>query len=200
MDVVIGERLEILFEGNVYISQIQDIYDDDRYLISVPIARGYSVFIPLGERLKVRFFRPNGVYEFEAVLDSREKRENVEGLVIKRNSDINRIQRREYYRLQTVRDIKYRKGEEEEYRHGITKDISGGGMRIFVDRSLEPGEVVDILVPLEEELKLKGRVIRTNKVDNGFEVGLCYVDIDRWDREKIIRFIFENQRKRIKKG
>ncbi|SHE93998.1 c-di-GMP-binding flagellar brake protein YcgR, contains PilZNR and PilZ domains [Caldanaerobius fijiensis DSM 17918] len=201
MDLTVGERLEISFEGNTYISQVQDVYDDGRYIISVPISRGYTVFIPLGERLKVRFFRPNGIYEFEAVLDSREKKENVEGLAIRKSGSIIRIQRRAYYRFQTVMDIKYKKNDDEDYRYGIIKDISGGGMRVVVDTALEPDDIIDILLPLgKDELNLKGKVIRSNKLDNGIELGICFINIDKWDREKIIKFIFENQRKRITKG
>lgn len=201
MDLSVGEKIEVTFEGNAYVSQVQDIYDGERYFIAVPVSHGYNVFIPLGEMLNIRFFRPNGVYEFYGVVDLKESNGNVDGLVVRRISEIMRIQRREYYRLQMVKDVKYKRGDEESYRSGILKDLSGGGLRMVADLELEIGDVIDILLPLGgKELNLKGKVIRCNRVEKGFDLGVCFINIKGSEREQIIKFIFESQRKRIRKG
>ncbi|HBW59250.1 MAG TPA: pilus assembly protein PilZ, partial [Thermoanaerobacter sp.] len=51
------------------------------------------------------------------------------------------------------------------------------------------------------EITVSGKVVRYEELlEKGYEIGVCYVDIDEKVREKIISYIFEEQRKSRQKG
>jgi c-di-GMP-binding flagellar brake protein YcgR len=86
-----------------------------------------------------------------------------------------------------------------------TADISGGGVRLLTDEKLEPGQQVECRIPIGERdfLELKGLVVRVVPCVEGnykFEVGVKFVDILEAERDRLIQFIFQQQRRLKAKG
>ena len=92
---------------------------------------------------------------------------------------------------------------------GILVDISGGGTRFVSDRKYESGELILFRFSLhekeegenEDEYSVIGRVVNVTPMENNrgkFEVRVEFVNINEHDREEIIRYIFEEERKQRK--
>ena len=84
-------------------------------------------------------------------------------------------------------------------------DISGGGVRILLDRNIEKGSLLECKLKInDEDLLLKGEVVRSQLIQQypitKYEIGISFVDITEYQRDQIIGFIFEEQRKLRRKG
>ena len=87
-------------------------------------------------------------------------------------------------------------------------DISGGGARFNSFNLHKPGSLLYLRIPIEknEDTKIyefKAEVVKSNilpKRTDFYETRVKFVDIDRDEREQIVRFIFEQERKMLRKG
>ena len=204
----IGEKIEVrYYEGAIdsekrsCYSMIQDMISQDELVITIPMVKGNQIILPLGQEVEIVFFRDEGQYIFKAKIEKRFKKENVDLLKLNRISSIKRIQRRNYYRLNITLPISIKlltdKDKQsqnfKEWLKTYTMDISGGGVRILLDRNIEKGSLL-----------LKGEVVRSQLIQQypitKYEIGISFVDITEYQRDQIIGFIFEEQRKLRRKG
>ena len=167
---------------------------------------------PRGTNLDVIYEKNGDLYRFASQAIGRKLEGNVHLLRIKPLSEEEKIQRRYFFRFNCVRDLDYRvfadrETKEEErgdYLKGITKDISGGGICLCSDIKPEIGWYVEGKLLLNQDILFIGRVVRVINVhDRGkyiYEIGIEFVDITNMNRERIIGYIFEEQRKLLKKG
>ena len=61
------------------------------------------------------------------------------------------------------------------------EDISGGGIRLFMNRSPELGEIFDMELRfpgLRQDTRISAKVVRVNESGRSFEVGLEFLKID----------------------
>jgi c-di-GMP-binding flagellar brake protein YcgR len=138
-------------------------------------------------------------------------------------SNLRKFQRREFYRLSCALNMESRPLEQEEIetferdhtllspglplQRSIVVDISGGGLRFVSNYSYEPDMMLQCKYSLSvdgqfKDYDLVGKVLDVHESPNRagvFEHRVQYVDIDTEDREEIIRFIFEEERKWRKK-
>ncbi|AAM24641.1 c-di-GMP-binding flagellar brake protein YcgR [Caldanaerobacter subterraneus subsp. tengcongensis MB4] len=198
-----GQKIKIgLNEGKtMYSSQVQDVSKDGTLLVDTPVYSGHLVPIRVGSIVQVIYFTKQGLFIFYAKVLNRFSGK-LPLLEIMPISGVERLQRRKYFRLEKVIPFTYRiRGEEEKEYKGVIQDISGGGLRCRVDKKLEIGTIIDCSFTLDEEIQVSGKVVRYEEsMEEGYEVGVCYVDIEERMREKIIRYIFEEQRKIRQKG
>ncbi|NLZ81748.1 MAG: PilZ domain-containing protein, partial [Clostridiales bacterium] len=90
-----------------------------------------------------------------------------------------------------------------EYIKGITIDISGGGLQFTSDRAHSKGEYVIIEFPIIVQGKIKNlsilsEIVLTEKLPNRvgiYEHRISYVNISNKDREDLIKYIFEEERR-----
>jgi c-di-GMP-binding flagellar brake protein YcgR len=85
-------------------------------------------------------------------------------------------------------------------------DISGGGLRFVSNYAYEPGMLVHCCYSLNIEGKYKeynlvGKVLYVDETNKPglYEHRVQYIDINTEDREEIIRFIFDEERKNRRK-
>lgn len=82
-------------------------------------------------------------------------------------------------------------------------DISGSGLGVVGDSELVPGQRLILSVNLPNSpwrpVYAVGEVVGTNKPDAGGidHVGINFIEIAESDRERIIRFTFEQQRRQL---
>jgi len=96
-------------------------------------------------------------------------------------------------------------GSGEDVDFAITVDISGGGVQIITSKELNPGAelAMRIFIPdIKGGLKVKARVIRVVpiKVEGAkkYRVAMAFEDLDERLREHIIKFVFDESRRRLK--
>lgn len=210
----IGERLAIILlnnngdEEDCLISQLLEFIDDDIMEIGMPISEGRLIPLRINSRIKVIYYKDNGQYCFSAKVLSRRKGA-IHSLRIQVLSDVKKIQRRDYFRLNTIVPIKvcYDDAKEESgYRciDAFTLDISGGGLRFASKYDFSGLKSLMCQLNLREKiLSVNARIVRNSSVyneDYSFEVGVEFINIEQKVREEIINYIFDEQRRLMRKG
>lgn len=177
-----------------------------------PIHTGAGIYVYFTKRTNLQI----DLYRFKAKVTGREYSGNLPLLEIEAESDIKMVQRRQFYRLECTLPVQYRLVGETDCDKGIdtgekfiksyTKDISGGGVCINAEVKLEADGILECEVLLQEDnpVRFYGNIVRieTNESESRYKylAGIAFRKIGDKDREAIIRFIFEQQRKLRKKG
>lgn len=119
-------------------------------------------------------------------------------------------QKRHFVRLDVVLPVKYRPytgnpAFEGIFNVGRTYDLSSGGMKLTVSKPLFPNEKLDLELELNENsrpyivgMALGGENKEINGVQRRIEK-INFVEVEPEAQEQIMRFIFEFQRKEVRK-
>ena len=112
-EIKIGTRLE--FEmldkrdekvGHTFASQLLEHQDDGSMVIYAPISESRVVFVPRGITVRLTFVHPlHGLLGFKALVISKEYRGNIAVLIVEPADMIEKLQRREHYRLDLITDV-----------------------------------------------------------------------------------------------
>ena len=209
----IGNKIQVISkERNTkteYISQIAGVYNEFLDIFN-PIYKGSLVYFRDGESVKIIIPKKEGVYEFDTVV--LEKRYGKISIIrLKAVSELKKTQRRGYYRLKLTRTIKIKKSNDNDnensgnYHEAILSDISGGGALFFAKLEMSLNDLVGLEIKIDEKniLFLKGIIKRKMfNIEKSFlfEYGVEFKNMKRSDRDTLIKFIFNEQRKLLKRG
>ncbi len=225
-DIRVGTKLEIeIPEYNKkndqsttsYISQLVDIVDDKTISIVSPMSEGRFKFLSRDIHIIIYYLneRQELLY-FKGLVKGHRKNGALDIFDVAIVSELNKIQRRRFYRLDVVLNCKYKvfdqqlistdklefgEIDEASLKSAYTKNISGSGFCMVLDEALDSGTVLDIIINLEESATIRvfAQVIRTiNGKSKRFEFGLHYIKISPRDSDILTRFIFEKQRQILK--
>lgn len=209
----IGARIDLLvvnsYDHSEYVSRVDNINEDGSIDVLIPISKGNIVYIKNETILKVVAASEGAIYEFKAQIVNK-----LFGVVpllrLVRVSDVHKIQRRDYFRLKSLNTIKVRKVVDlkekkfEEYFDAKMVDISGGGLAFNADIELSINDLIEVSLNLNSNsINLFGKIVRAEKNEDKakkFAYGICFEKIAEVERNIIMRFIFEEQRKLAKKG
>ena len=208
----------------VYSSKINDIISEDRWEILMPMEKTKLVLLPVDAEYDMSIYSKNGLYQcFVRVVD-RYKSDNMYLLVVELTSNLRRNQRREFYRFSCALEMCSRCLETEEIeaiehdamfnlvpglplKRSVIVDISGGGLRFISEQKYEEGSLIycsyHLLVNGTRKLyELVSKVLEVKPVENRkgvYEHRVQYINISEGVREQIIRYIFQEERKNMKK-
>lgn len=218
-----AENIDDAKGRRMYISQIVDIIDDDKMKIGMPMEQGKVIPLPINTRLDACFYTSKGLYQGRLIVTDRYKEGQIFILVVELISSLKKYQRRQYFRLGCVIDIKYRKILEEEideyaqnnnmiieaddFREGTALDISGGGIRFVSEEYLEKDKEIFIVLEITYEDKSKtygllGKVIMSYEArsrEGLFEHRVEFINMQGGVRESLIKYIFEEERRQRQK-
>lgn len=220
------ERMGKAERKKVYRTKVFDVLSEDQLEIMMPIEKGKVILLPVDGQFDLCFYTAKGLYQCYAKILDRYKSNNVYIVVAELTSNLKKRQRREFYRLDCALEVKFRELDKMEtidaeqgfftprpanaalLQTGIVADISGGGMRFTAERRYETGTLLYCTYTLagrasEKQYHLIGRVLRSYELEKRlgvFENRIQYVNIDVDDREEIIRFIFEEERRQRQKA
>lgn len=183
---------------------------EERMVVIVPVKGSSRVAMDHGQKVKVIYTDSSAVYVFFTTVVSLDN-DDAETVTLGKPYDMRKIQRRNFVRLDTRVKVLFcrldnrfeRKGSPGE---GVSVDISGGGMMFMCDEVLSSGDVLDAEVFLGQSEKVRaiGRVVRFTenppKTKMKYSVGFEFTVIEESERDKIIRFIFNQQRELRRKG
>lgn len=206
-------------EKKVYTTRVYDVLSDDRLEIIMPMEKTKLILLPIDGEYDVCFYTSQGLYQcFSRIID-RYKSNNVYVLVLELTSNLRKHQRRNYYRYSCVLDMKMRELKTEEVqaveanqvvlvpglplRRSLIVDISGGGIRFISDHEYEEGSMVYCTYQLvnnekSKEYEVVGKILSARPVANRpgeYEHRVQYVNLGNDEREEIIKFIFEEERR-----
>lgn len=214
-----AEDMDELENVKTYQTQVLDVLSEDRLEIAMPMEKMKLILLPVNTEYDLCFYTSSGLYQCLANVIDRYKSGGQYILLMELTTNLRKHQRREYYRLSCALDMDVRFLEKSEIlavegkrdyvamalpvKRGIIVDISGGGVRFVSDNVYKEGSLIYCKYILsmdgeEREHVLAAKVLRVKELDDKpgtYEHRAQYVNIDTEEREEIIRFIFEEERK-----
>lgn len=230
-----GNRVELKATGkiwmdedartkHIYMSKIMDVTSDDRIEILMPFEKGKVVLLPVDGEYSLCFYSTRGLFQCYARIVDRYRSDNMYILVLDLISELQKLQRREYYRFSCALELKSRLCSKEELeafernrkylvdadlvlQRSVVVDISGGGLRFVANFKYEEGSTIYCSYNLpgsanDKEYEMICTVLKVSELESRpglYEHRIQYVYIDETSREDIIHFIFEEERKIRKK-
>lgn len=221
-----------------YVSRFLYQKSVDEAVIEMPVKSGVLVPLEPGETFQVCFFTNKGLYQCQSQVTDRYYEDSLPVAVLKLRSEFEKLQRRQYYRMECVLQLEFgtiteddlrvmvmQKGElgdriakkdgadvgeqsvKARYYPGTILDLSGGGIRFNSEHAAESGDIVAIHVAFAEPAlqslhTLFAKVLTVLPVPNRsgiFDHRVEFVSITNAERERIIRYIFLEERKRRKR-
>lgn len=208
----------------IYNSQINDVLSEDRLEIAMPLEKSKLILLPVDTEYDMTIYTKQGLFQcFVRVVD-RYKSDNMYLLVVELTSNLRRNQRREYYRFSCALEMCSRNLEEEEIqalesqipytlvpglplKRSVIADISGGGLRFLSNQKYEPESLLYcsyhlVINNVRKLYEVVGKVLSAKEVENRpgvYEHRVQYVNMEEDVREEIIKFIFQEERKNMKK-
>lgn len=204
-----------------YISKVYDVLDDEQFEILMPMDKTKLILLPIDGEYDICFYTKQGLYQCDVRIIDRYKSNNVYILLCQQMTNLRKHQRREYYRFSCILDMQNRMLCEDEikaiednrifFQSGLALnnssvvDISGGGIRFVTNGyQYEVGDEIYLTYKLpigghEKQYEISGKILAVRALDNkpnAFEHRLQYINLEKTDREEIIRYIFEEERKK----
>lgn len=244
--IQIGDKLDLVQvekeEGEKkkqYTSQFLDFLEEDKAKIAMPMENLRIIPLTVGDKYSLSFHTASGLFQCDCEIVDRYKEGNVYILVIQFTSAVEKCQRRQFYRLESIIDSRYRVFSDEEerlllklknnefvseaarttYETALEKvqnnwqdatitNISGGGVRFNSKQEVPKEGKIYMKIPIQlngEDLlmELKARIVATVPVFNRtglYETRVEFIEIPIDDREDIVKYVFEQERRKIKKG
>lgn len=212
-------------EKQVYISQVLDEAENGNILVSMPVKEGNVVPLGTGQKFIATFYTKSGLLRCNVVVTGRFKKGALFLMELAVATDFKKVQRREFFRYSCRMPMEYRLVKEEEkalidegkdyeiadmqpeWKNAAILDISGGGLR-FVSTNQEPNNaLIQVRFSLkigEEDMMLSpfAILLRCEQNSNNkalYNGHIMFKGIDKKLQETIVRFIFEEQRKKRSK-
>ncbi len=207
--LAVGNKVDIThaIKERQYKSKLLDIMDEEIIKISLPTEGSSLVLMEKGWRLLLDFYCEKGIYRCSGEIIDRYHEDKLYLIVVHITSELERIQRRQFYRLTYATEIRFRKlveGEDKPvWEFGTTVDISGGGCRFNSKQEYEAGEQLEVIFFIHtksgsRELRWQSIVTGCFRIPNHpklYEIRIEFRVLDKKQREQLVRFIFEEERR-----
>ena len=195
-----------------YSCRVEDL-SADTIQISWPTDRGTLVPINQNCPLQLSFNTADGPYGLLAVVRAKQT-EPIPILKLRAAGPPEKIQRREFYRTPTAVSVEITVATDQilhlapdKIRHfrTVTHDISGGGMSIRSETSMQVGTVVEARLSLPDELPaIKAPLKVANCVPmpprggkHFYRIGMDFLSLTEAERSRIIRYLIKVQMKHL---
>ncbi|SKA86489.1 c-di-GMP-binding flagellar brake protein YcgR, contains PilZNR and PilZ domains [Caloramator quimbayensis] len=206
----INQSIEIIENQITYKSSIQDI-KEDYVLIGMPISGSRYLLMHPKSIIEYYMMNEKEVFKCRSVVLGRTNEKNLQLAMLSFPDVIERVQRREYFRLPIVMEAKFfplpegrfymdlkdvPSGYFKKLENTITVDISGGGIKIISKQNVKKDNYVLLSINIPEEINVLCKVIRCDfdNMNKNYKLALKFERIDERIRDNIIRFIFSKLR------
>lgn len=210
-------------ERKVYSTKVYDIISDERIELLMPMEQTKLILLPVDGEYELCFYTTNGLYQCVAKVVDRYRDNNVYVLALDLITNLRKYQRREYYRFSCALEMNSRELLKEEIesldhdrnmlqpelplKRSVILDISGGGLRFVSNLAYEKGSLIlcnyDLVVDdVPKHYSLVGKVLASSEVENKpgiYEHRVQYINVNPDEREEIIKYIFNQERKNRRK-
>lgn len=201
----INDRVEVIKDEKAYKALIIDIREDF-LTINLPVNDGNYLMLYPSEKIEMTSYLEDGrCFKFYSEVIIRGKENNILFYKISPPFDIEKIQRRNFFRVDLTNDIHYKKitlVEEEDYdtipyKRGLMVDLSAGGLKLKARDNISKDDLLLIKMKVNEvELELKCDIVRIeNTADKEKLCGLRFIEISPAQSELIVRELFKIIRK-----
>lgn len=231
VSVTSSEKFSKNIKKETYFSKIYDIIGEDKLKIAMPMDGTHLIFPAINTRYELSIHTKGGIYHCKGIVIERYKEASLHVMILEVYTGIQKFQRRQHYRFACNLIITYRVLSQAEaslltdsdaleafrdalsergYLKGVTLDISGGGIRFTSAQLIEPDTSILCNFSIDMEGKKNSfsvisRLVQSKEMPhrkNQYEHRVKFDSISDQDRETLIRFIFEEERRyrKNKKG
>ena len=243
----IGDRVEMTHVKSAsgqklaerkYGSQVLDFDGYRTAKLSMPILEGKVIPLEEGDDYEISFFTNAGLYRCKARIRKRYVENNMYVMEVLFLTDLQKYQRRKFYRLDCMFSIQYRTVSEvelllrdslkrdkwssaterercvlaleelpKEWSEGTVSDLSGGGIRFHCNKEIPVGAMIEVkfplplqngIIPMTFLLKVMASVnYQGSRIAH--EIRGEFVDVKDAEREMVVKYVFEEQRRRMRK-
>ncbi len=201
--VTVGENMEMQLGEMSMKTKLQDVLGSGRFTVFHPTIKSVPLPLTKDDTVKMCFYRPNGVFSFEARIVDWYIKEQIKLCELEAQTKVEKYQRRKSYRLPIVLSVTLKRldGNEEEQAKvykAKTVDISEHGMLLSCFHSFPDGASIsaEIKMPEMEDRVFKTEVLRceTPFVDTDpHNIVLMFLNCSEQDRAYLARFIMRQQ-------
>lgn len=201
-DIYINCILDVLDDkGKAYKSRIQEINEEHMY-IDIPMENGEYLLLRKNCEIGIIIYNEKigMLYKANLRIIGKKIEGNLRLYKVSRPYGIEKLQRRNYVRVDTTRAVKYKKKGDIAYSDGIILDLSGGGMKIKLDKKIEVNDILNLIVELDGKFaQIKGHVRRVYKdeKDRKYVIGFEFTEINEAVRDRIIHIVFSVMRRQM---
>jgi len=177
-------------------------------LVHTPMEGNKPVELLAVGSISLRLLTDNAIFNFRAKMVSNVTVDGFDAIRIGILDEGEKIQRRSAFRFNCAIPITFNviltSGEYTERDEGLIIDLSAGGAKIFSNKGLLEGYLLNISIPLEEELIVAFGEVRMksdlpDKSKYKYQYGIKFSMMPEPDQEKIIRHMYKLQREALKK-
>lgn len=197
-----------------YLSKVCDVREDGTVEIYMPMEGTKLILLQTDSEYSVFFYSENSMYQAEVRVAERYKSGNMFIVLVELTGELKKKQRRDYYRLNCSIDMRDRPLTEEErtligggravvdmgkipFDKSRIADISGGGIRFISSHRYAVDNWIFCRFVLDTEHIVCARILSCEPVENRIGEYMHraeYVGMRQGEREKIIRYIFAQER------
>lgn len=184
-------------------TKLQDILEKGRFTVFHPTIKSVPLPLVKDDTVKMCFYRPNGVFSFEAKIKDWYIKEKIKLCELEAMTEVEKYQRRKSYRLPIVLNVALKRldGDEEEKNKvykAKTVDISEHGMLLSCFQSFPDGTPIgaEIRMSDAESRVFNTQVLRckTPFVDTDpNNIVLLFLNCSEQDRAYLAKFILRQQ-------
>lgn len=207
-----------------YGSQLLDFDGDRTAKIAMPIREGKVIPLEIDDDYNLCFFTNSGLYQCTAQIKKRYTENRMYVMDVIFLTPLKKFQRRKFYRLDCLFPIRYRIVPKEQFEkrneaehdnekdeilweEGTISDLSGGGIRFHGNVECKKEDLVEIVLPLSLQsgivpLSLYMKVVSCVHFEGSrvaYETRGEFLNINEKERETVIKYVFEEQRRRMRK-
>ena len=207
-----------------YGSQVLDFDGDRTAKIAMPIREGKVIPLEIDDDYNLCFFTNSGLYQCTAQIKKRYTENRMYVMDVIFLTPLKKFQRRKFYRLDCLFPIRYRIVPKEQFEkrneaehdnekdeilweEGTISDLSGGGIRFHGNVEGKKEDFVEIVLPLSLQsgivpLSLYMKVVSCVHFEGSrvaYETRGEFLNINEKERETVIKYVFEEQRRRMRK-
>ncbi|MBE5909775.1 flagellar brake protein [Pseudobutyrivibrio sp.] len=215
-------------EKSVYISSVFGVTKNKEVIFHIPTRQGHVVTIPMEVPFDVVFNTRQGMFQLSGEIIKRGRLENFPVYVFEPKGELSKVQRRDYYRFKCLFPIKVLPVPEdvallpnmelvesdlEKYGNtygepveGTVVDISGGGAKFKAKKDIATERYMYCSFVLSTTntnkiINVIARRVKTEYIDDLklFEHRIEFLFKESEDRETIIKYIFDEERRIRKK-
>jgi c-di-GMP-binding flagellar brake protein YcgR len=210
-----GTKVRVLLQeesvADGYLCKIIKLIPEKRQVfIHAPVENDKTVELEAGTELVIKLMTDNASYNFKASLMAYTEINGYDIVRLQIVNDGEKVQRRSAFRfncsIPTTFKIIYTDGQQAEDEEGLVTDLSAGGTKIFANKSIPEGSLLNISLPLGEDTNIVafGDIrLKLSTPDNAkyaYQYGVRFTMMPEADQELIIKYTYKMQREELKKA
>lgn len=218
-------------QAKAYVSHVYDVNERGNLEIAMPTNQGKLVVLPLSVRIEFVFYSNSAMYKSVGQIVERFKRDNAYILEVELKSRLAKVQRREFFRHECtiqfdfceltekqaqlgdsnliLKELQQDKQFKDKLHSGVILDISGGGMRFYSSKEVQPEGYIFAFIHLYNEAMnskfcIVSSIISSTQKQNArgtaYDTRAKFLLKDSKIQEEIVQYVFEEERLARRKG